>query len=299
MAALTLALLVLAGCAASGSEEERGPFVFYMNSDTTALTKKAYRRKNGAPETAVKQMLTELSIPQSSIEIQPAIPHGVKAERFELEQGTLRLYMNEEYAKLDKVKEVLCRSAVVQTLTQIDGVNFVEFFVGGQPLKTKGGEVVGPMNEDCFVQDTGTALKSYQQTTLTLFFPNAKGDRLISEKVDVRYLSSVSPEKLVLERLMKGPQTKGLKPVLLPQTKLLSVSVKDGICYVNFDRQFLKQGYEAKPEIIIYGIVNSLISSGTISRVQISVEGETGIKFQESVSLNEPFDWNLEVVEKK
>lgn len=96
---------------------------------------------------------------------------------------------------------------------------------------------------------------------------------------------------------MKGPETSGAKPVLPSQVKVLNVSVKDGICYVNFDKQFLEQKFDVEPKVVIYGIVNSLISNGKASRVQISVEGETSVKFQEAVYLNEPFDRNVELVE--
>lgn len=79
----------------------------------------------------------------------------------------------------------------------------------------------------------------------------------------------------------------------------MSVSVKDGICYVNFDKHFLNPTYDVEPKIVIYGIVNSILSNGNLSKVEISVEGKTAIKFQESVNLNEPLERNLELVELK
>ena len=112
------------------------------------------------------------------------------------------------------------------------------FYIGEEPLKTKSGDIVGFMKANSFVQDTKNALKSSQQTTLTLFFPNEKGDGLISEKVNVRYSGNTSIEKLVIEQLMREPETSGAKQLLSPQVKVLNVSIKDGICYVNFDKQF-------------------------------------------------------------
>lgn len=292
-----LAVLLLAGCSAKKGSSGKGPFLFYINADGTALKAESYEIKEKDPEQAVKVMLKELSKPQEDIEIQAPIPGGIKVKSFELKETKLCLNMNEKYLEMNEVQEILCRASIVQTLTQIKGVDMVEFFINDKPLKTKSGEPIGALGAESFVKDTGTALKSYQRAELILFFANEKGDKLVAEKVNVRYLSNVSTEKLVLEQLMKGPMTKGAKMILSPQTKILNVSVKDGICYVNFDRQFLEQTYDVEPKVVIYGIVNSILSNGNVSKVQISVEGETTMKFRESVKLNEPFDRNLELVE--
>lgn len=294
-----LAVFLLAGCNVKDKENKKGPFLFCINAEGTALKREPYTITEENTEDAVKTMLKDLSQGQEAVEIQAAIPPGVKVKSFELEGTTLQLDMNAGYLKMDKVKEMLCRSAIVQTLTQIEGVEAVEFSVEKEPLRTKSGEVIGPMRVDSFVQDTGTTLKSYHNTSLALFYANAKGDKLISKKVNVHSLNNVSIEKLVVEQLKKDPATKGAKAILPAQTKVLNVSVKEGICYVNFSKEFLTQSFEAEPKVVLYGIVNSIISNSDVSRVQIAVEGETTMKFQESVSLNEPFERNLELVEKK
>lgn len=292
-----LAVMLLAGCNTKKEEVQKGPFLFYLNGEGTALKREPYTITEKEPEEAAKIMLNELSKAQKDVERQASIPQGVKIKEVEIVEGTVYVDMNKNYLELDDVQEMLCRAAIVQTLTQIKGVDLVEFSVNREPLKTKNGELVGPLSGNSFVRDTGTALKSYQRATLTLFFANEKGDGLISEEVDVRYISNVSIEKLVLEQLMKGPRTKEAKPILSSQNKILNVSVKDGICYVNFDKHFLEQTYDVEPKVIIYGIVNSLVCNGNVSRVQISVDGKTTLKFQESITLTEPFDRNLELVE--
>lgn len=292
-----LAVMLLAGCHTKKEESKKGPFLFYVNADGTALKRESYTIKEGTSEEAVKTMLKELSKPQEDIGIQAPIPQGVKVEGFKLEENKLYLDMNEKYLDMNDVQEMLCRASIVQTLTQVEGVDLVEFSINGEPLLRKNGETVGALSAGSFVKDTGTALKSYQRTTLTLFFANEKGDGLIAEKKDVRYISNVSTEKLVIEQLMKGPGNKKANPILSSQVKIINVSVKDGICYVNFDKQFLERVYDVEPKVVIYGIVNSILSNGNVSRVQISVGGETALSYQESIKLNEPFERNLELVE--
>lgn len=292
-----LMLMLLSGCQSNKGKEEKGPFLYYVNMEGTALEKEAYEIKEKTPEKAIDKMLEKLAETPENIEVKASIPSKVKIKKVDVKANEVHIYLNEKYLELEEVEEILCRASIVQSLTQIDGIEKVAFYIGEEPLKTKSGDIVGFMKADSFVRDTKNALKSSQQTTLTLFFPNTKGDGLISEKVNVRYSGDTSIEKLVIEQLMGGPETSGAKPLLSPQVKVLNVSIKDGICYVNFDKQFLEQKYDVEPKVTIYGIVNSLISNGKASRVQIAVEGKTSVKFQEAVYLNEPLDRNMELVE--
>lgn len=292
-----LLILLMAGCRSKDEEYKKGPFLFYINGEGTGLVREEYVMEGEDPEKAVQTMLDKLSEPPESVDIKSAFPNGVEAVGFALDENRLHLYMNEKYSETDEVEEVLLRAALVQSLTQIPGVEMVDIYVGEKPLTAKNGQLIGYMGKDSFVRNTGTALKSLQKATLTLFFADKSGEKLVSEKVDVRFFGNVSMEKRIVEQLIKGPQTNDLKPVLSPDTKILSVSVKDGICYVNFDEKFLTHSYEAKPEIVIHGIVDSIISNCSVSRVQIAVEGESAVKFQGSISLAEPFDRSIELVE--
>ena len=50
-------------------------------------------------------------------------------------------------------------------------------------------------------------------------------------------------------------------------------------------------------EIPIYSIANSLIDAGNVTKVQISVNGETKLTFRESMRLDQLFEKNMELVE--
>ena len=83
------------------------------------------------------------------------------------------------------------------------------------------------MNAEDFVENTGSSLHSYQVEKFRLYFSNAKGDRLGSETVKVRYNSNTSREKVIVEKILKGPGKDGNFPVISPNTEVRSVSVKD------------------------------------------------------------------------
>ncbi|MEG0591534.1 MAG: GerMN domain-containing protein, partial [Lachnospiraceae bacterium] len=222
---------------------------------------------------------------------------GVKITGYQLENGLLRVDFNSSYGNLDAVSEVLCRSAVVQTLTQLKGVESVEFYVDGVPLVNQEGNPIGYMKGSDFIQNTGSTINTYQVKTLQLYFANKNGKQLNKETINVRYNSNMSVEKLIMEQLMKGPAGEEHLPIISPDTKLLGVSVKDRICYVNFDEGFLDNHYDLVPEVPIYAIVNSIIDSGMASQVQISIAGETDVTFKGTISLNKPFERNQEIIE--
>lgn len=294
-----LLILLLAGCQTKGESEKKGPHphLFYQNMDGTGLTMVDYAIEEKDAEAAVASMLKQLRKSPDSVELCAAIPQNVEVKEYRLEEGTLHLYMSSSYQQLDEVQEVLVRAALVQSLIQIDGVDSVDMFVEDKPLATKNGKPVGRMDDQSFVKNTGTAFKSLQKTTLTLFYSNKKGDKLIPEKEDVHYLGNVSMEKLVLEQLSEERKSNEVKRTFLPQVRILNTSVKDGICYINLGKEFLTSPYEASPEVIIYGIVNSIVSNCDVSRVQFSIEGDSTVKFMGKLSFEEPFERNIELVE--
>ena len=107
----------------------------------------------------------------------------------------------------------------------------------------------------------------------------------------------MSVEKLIVEELIEGPGGNDLLATFSPKTKVLGVSVKDGICYVNFDEDFLKDTVAIDPKLTVYSLVNSIVESGNATKVQILVNGEMNIKYQEAVDLNQPFSRNLDIIE--
>lgn len=293
--------MIIAGCASGEKSKDAGTYIYYLNTDNDILEKRDYTiPKEEETEKIIEDMLKELKKSSEDVKFKSVIPKEVKAEHFELEGRQLKIYFNEAYLKMKKSREVLCRAGVVQTLTQVNGVDFVSFYVGDDDLKDGKGNRIGLMRNEDFVQNIDSALDSYQVTSLNLYFANKDGTALQSEKIsNVRYRNNTSIEKLIVEQLMKGPVSDKGKATIPKETKLLGVSVKDGICYVNLDSSFLTEGYNQKPEVPIYSIVNSIIESGNATRVQILIDGSTDAEFKGSIKLDRPLEWKPELIEEK
>lgn len=271
--------------------------IYYLNVDQTGLVEEAYTGETENTEKGVEEILACLKKGTDKIEEQSAIPEGVEITKYNLQDEKLILYFNEAYLKMDMVQEVLCRAALVRSLTQLDGVKLVAFYVNDEPLKNQDGKEYGYFQTDDFVQNTGASINSYEKTELKLYFANEAGDKLAIENVSVQHDSNLALEKAIVEQLMRGPSDSKHQRTIPKGTHLLGVSIKDGICYLNFDEGLKNIVPGITPEIVIYSIVNSVMESTSVSSVQISINGEMNILFQESVDLSEALSRNYELIE--
>lgn len=288
--------VMLASCGKRTDVGKEDPFIYCLNEDRTGLTKISYDFPEGNSEETARAVLEELKEPAEEIEYTAPIPKEVKVQGCRLRGSILDVDFNSAYLEMGALEEKLVRAAVVQSLVLIDGINAVSFTVDGEMLKDSTGFPVGLMNEDDFVENTGSSPTAYQTDTLTLYFADKEGDSLVPREVDVRYSSNVSREKLIVEKLMQGPSGSGAYPTINPDANLLSVTIKDGICYVNFDSTFLTGAYDVLPEVTVYSIVNSLVEGTEAQQVQITINGETDAKYMETVDLSQPLEEKEELV---
>jgi len=287
--------LVLSGCSSAGQGKEMT--IYYVSAEENALVQEEYKLMAETTEEQIKEVMAVLMDADHNVNYHSAIPEGIIAEQFRLRDRQVDLIFSEGYAEIPKAREVLLRAAVVQTLVQIPDIQYVSFYIGEQPLTTLSGEIIGLMRAEDFVQNTGSALKTYQTTDLKLYFSNTDGTALdIEKRSGIHYGSNMSIEKLVVEQLMKGTTSDKRTSTIPNNAKLLGVSVKEGVCYVNFDSSFLGEGFNQTPEVTIYSIVNSIIVNGNATKVQILVEGSSDVKFKGTFDLNRVFEWNAEII---
>ena len=304
MLSFGLLILMSAGVFGCGQEEGtgktdeiKGTYLCYVNTEEDSLARESYEIQGETADEEVEDVLEEMQKEADSIDYRSAFPDHVSVTDWSLTDGRLDLTFSDSYLRMSKGEEVLLRAALVETLGQIIGVDEVGFFTGEGPLTDSDGQEIGYMSPEDFVQNTGSTLHSYQLQELKLYFAGEKGDCLEPETVSLRYNSSTSIEKLVVEQLIKGPEKEGMLAVIPPETRVLGVSVREHICYVNFDQEFLNGVPGVTPEATVYAIVNSLTESGNVSQVQISVNGESDIQYMNRIDLGKPLTRNPDLVE--
>ena len=203
-----------------------------------------------------------------------------------------------EYLNMDKATEVLVRAAIVKTMVQVDEVSFIGIRVAGEPIKDSTGSTIGLMNENTFLDNMGSEENATKITNLNLYFANKTGDKLKNQSCVVEYNANVAVEKVIVEQLIAGPTEEGYYATIPKDTKVMNVTTKDGVCYVNLDTGFTGQGYDVLGTVTIYSIVNSLTELPGVTDVQILVNGETNISYKDNISLETIFQRNMEMIEK-
>ena len=272
--------------------------VYYVNKDETAIISEDYALQSdpGDSSAVIQELLKQMETIPVKLEYEAPITGKVHLQKFSLKDEILTLSFDGEYKNIEPTKEVLDRAAMVRTLSQVEGVKYVTFLIDGEALTDKNGKVIGNMSSDMFIYNAGNEINTYEKVQLTLYFANKKGDQLIPVYRTVVYNSNISMERLVMDQLIAGPNTDAAYPTINPDTGVISVTVRDGICYVDLDEKFVTEPYQVNSDVVIYSIVNSLAELVEVNKVQISVNGKNSVKFMDTMTLSNPYERNLEII---
>ncbi|MBD5485486.1 MAG: GerMN domain-containing protein [Lachnospiraceae bacterium] len=288
-------------CAACGSESrpESGKVynIYYVDNDETKTLAREYVSETEESQELLVELLGQLGEIPSKFEYKAPLASGFGLIGYTIDNGQITMNFDEHYKEMDRVREVLMRAAIVRTVTQVSEINYVSFMVQGEPLTDSSGNAIGTMSADLFIDNAGNEINAYEKVNLHLYFANEDGSGLVEEnRRNVVYSSNISLEKLVVEKLIEGPMAEGAYPTVNPETKVISVTIKDGICYVNLNEDFLNQPYNVSAEVTIYSLTNSLVELSNVNKVQISINGEANVAYRENVALSSVFERNLDLL---
>lgn len=297
---LLVCALIMTACG-SGNKLDRGRIyrVYYVSNSETSVEMHEHEIEAEEAEEQLARLLELLGTMPSKLEYKAPLQMGFTLLSASIDGEKLYLDVSENYRTLNATTEILVRAALVRTMSQVKGIKYVAITVEGGQLHDSLGNVVGLMSAEQFIDNAGDEINAYDKVRLRLYFANEDGTALIATNRTMAYNTNISLERLVVEQLLSGPGADVadvVYPVINPNTKIVSVSVQDGVCYVNFDESFLNQTYNVSSEVAIYAIVNSLGELTSVNRVQISVNGETDILYRESISLGTVFERNLDLI---
>ena len=272
---LVAAMAVLSGCKAR-TEPKSDPgagkyLIYYLNSSVTKLVAQEYETETKDQVALAEELVDQLTYVPRDLDCQTVLNDKVSFKACRIDEQVLYLYFDGSYTAMKPEQEILCRAALARTMTQIPGIDYISIYCGDQPLMDRQGNPVGFISAGDFIINTSN-VNAYEKTELTLYFANSTGDK---------------------------PSDSSHQAVLPSDCKILSVSVTDNICYINFDSAFLNSNQAVNEYIPIYAIVNSLVDKTSVSKVQIMVNGSQDVMFREVVSLNTAFERNTDYIEQE
>lgn len=296
---LSLIILIMTGCSQQEVELTASHRIYYVNNTDTKLVSEGYEPKGKTTDELVTELLNRLATPAENITYRAPLNETVQLSEYKLEENEqLTLYFTEGYSSLTGVGEILTRAAIVKTLCQIPGVEHVAFYVNGQPLMKTVEQPVGWMAASDFLDNTGAETNFAQVAYLTVYYANIYGDKLKEAHLKVEYIGNKTQEQLVLEMLINGPieEMDNMRPTLSENVKINQITTKDGICYVDFNSNFMDKPVTVTENVAVYSVVNSLVELPNVAQVQITVDGETK-KVYQSIPLNTLLERKLELIE--
>lgn len=287
--------LFATGC---GKQSHDGDIlVYYLNLDGTSIEEGYFHVEDANDRQGVDLYLYALAKGPEADDITKTIPDSVKVLDYHVNDYFLFLNFSSEYNDIPKEEEVLIRAAIVRTLTQIPDVMYVSFQVEGETLTDARGDAIGPMSAENFVENPDAAINTSHHTDLTLYYASKDGSTLVPEVQSVYYSSNESLEKLIVKKLIQGPKDSDLMQTIPSSTNIITVSMMDGVCYVNLDSNFLNQNQEISEEAVLYSIVDSLTELEVVKKVQLSINGDTSGKVRYIYDLSEMYERNESLIE--
>ncbi len=294
-----LMALIVVGC--SREQEGTAIDISYINKDETKLVKESHYLKGTNTKEMIVEVLTLLCSVPDNKELKAPLTSGINIITYSYDGEQVIVSLGEKYKELARTTEVLTRAALVRSLTNIPDVNYVMITINGEPLMDMSGNAVGIMTADMFVDNAGAKVETVEsKVNLRLYFANEEGDGLIAINREMNHnadISNIPMEKLVVEQLISGPANNESYPTISSDTKLLNITVKDGVCYLDFNSAFVTGVNNVSTDVTIYSIVNSLVELSNINKVQISIEGNKDGKFRDKYELSTIFERNLSLVQ--
>lgn len=293
-----LLLLLLAGCDRKKTNEKEYT-VYYVNTAGTRLVENSYSPTAETFDEMMAELMNQLTLAPS--EYVSALPRNVKFLGYERGIDALRIDFSKEYYDMSNTEEVLFRAAVVKTVCQIPGVMKVMITVEKEQAKDSEGEPIPAMDINTFIDTKEGGINSYLYATLVLYFAGEEGELSVQEMRNIHYSSNMVLERLVVEELIKGPETSGLNAVLDENVRIHNIYTQNGICTINFDESVNKTPSEATidPETALYAIVNSICETcDSITGVKFEINGDNETKFRDKIDLGQIFMKNDNLIEK-
>ena len=292
-------IFLISACGKKEEETlEKGEYyIYYLNSSGTELSKVKYEAQSAERDELIDELVTEMMNVPGDKEVVSALDDKVAYERHELREDVVYLYFDSNYSLMKPYKEILTRKAIANTLERVKGIKFIGIYVDEQPLVDISGEVVPLFSSGDFI-DGITNVNAYQKVKLKLYFASESGESLVEEDRSLFYDINTPLEKLVLEQLIQGPNSKNAKATIPADTGIINTYIDENICYINFDDAFLKQNLGVREDVAIYSIVNSILEINTINKVKILVNGSSNVMYKDVLNLDTVFERNLDYLEK-
>ncbi len=281
-------MFVLSGCSWLPDKEgsvEVDACVYYIENGGTTLVEMKVSLSDASDEKKATQLVEKLLTPPDGKE--SPLCSGTKLRSLKIEDEIAVVDFSKEFSNYHDPKYTMSVAAVSKTLCSLEFISGINILVDGVPAVSADGTPIGIIMQNDVAGADAPVEKA--KVDVVLYFGDAMGEGLTSERRMVEFPTSNIIEKIIVEELLKGPQGSQGISVIPTGVKVLSVETKNNVCFVNLSKEFIDKfsGGSTGEMLTIYSIVNSLTELDTVSAVQFLIEGEKRESL-DHITLNEP-----------
>ncbi|MGN0435387.1 MAG: GerMN domain-containing protein [Wujia sp.] len=285
---IILSIALVMSLAACGKKEEKTVLsyspgeslicIYYPQGNEVLCREEKYQLKQ--PDSVNASVEEVMSILAENID------NGMEYKTYMIsEDGELSLEFQRTGECSDEY-ELLTKAAVVQTLLQINDIKNIIIEVSDQEGVSLSENRYNRNSFFFYGYDSEMELNT---TTLRLYYADESGEKLTSSYYTFKNQIDISiPEQVIEELVNMGALPKG--------TKVENLSINSGVCYLQLSDNFKKSINGVKSEVVLYSVVNSLVSISGIDSVKLSFESGDNL-YMGKYDISIPLFMNVDIVE--
>lgn len=280
---IVLLCLILYGCGREDSIQEKKVVFYQPNkqvSDLVKIESNIYKKDfnlNKAIEIINAEAPNEL--------FSKILPDGVTIESFTSSNGIVEINFNDMFLNISPQVAIITKAAIVNLVTNIDNIYGVKFYVSGKEIQNDTTTVYTKRN----FLISGDIQKREKKIDAILYFFDSDKSKLVKNISTISYNDYETVEFNIIRELLRGYSIKDrskMVPVLPSDIRVYEAKTIDGICHIKMNNAIEKLGNERDIKFAVYAIVNSLCSISGIQGVQMYVNNNVGINFNNTIIYN-------------
>lgn len=207
-----------------------------------------------------------------------------------LENRLLIVNLTGDYYALSPSERLSIKGGIAKSYANFKFVESLRFLKDGMPILDESGK----QSEDILIANLLTEMDDLSLNnnfqTYSLYFASDKG-LLTREERTLEVQTSTNLAKELVDELIAGPNSEILLPTIPKGTRVRQLEIKEGICYVDFNKNFQSKhsGGENEERLTIYSVVNTLTELSDIEKVQFLIDGEKVEEYQGFIDFSQTF----------
>lgn len=215
--------------------------VYYADADRRYLVGKELSINLADQIDIADYLISQLTTPPRDSDLLSPLPEGTRLLDASIENRVCKVDFSAEFDQnLWRSSEAqrLSLLSVVNTLTQLPQVDYVQFYSEGSLLtQYRLLTIAGPMAYD--ERAIGPVRSGVNEFDASLYLANGSNEYLVCVPTRIRQSANMTQAELVVQELIAYPALNGFSSPVPKDTGINSVNVEEGVCYVDLDERFL------------------------------------------------------------